>query len=121
MCSPAAQGVGADARRGDGGLVGPRTDPSGGHGGAAAPVGGWGAAGASFSFEEWLQEDTSTEYAWHGCGADGDPVDAGATFLAHKLLDDVAHSVSALDAQVVVPELRHFGPERGASGVARGL
>ena len=29
-----------------------------GHGGAAEPVGGWGAAGASFSFEEWLQEDT---------------------------------------------------------------
>ena len=110
MCSPAAQGVGADARRGDGGLVGPRTDPSGGHGGAAAPVGGWGAAGASFSFEEWLQEDTSTEYAWHGCGADGDPVDAGATFLAHKLLDDVAHSVShALDAQVVVGQLSGQG------------
>ena len=118
--TPAAQGAAADVRRVDGGRVGPRTEQAVGTGGAAEPVGGWGAAGASFSFEEWLQEDTSTEYAWHGCGADGDPVDAGATFLAHKLLDDVARSVSVLDEQVVVPELAAFGPDRGASGVARG-
>ena len=129
--TPAAQGAAADVRRVDGGRVGPRTEQAfeewlqedtqgGGHGGAAAPVGGWGAAGASFSFEEWLQEDTSTEYAWHGCGVGDAPVDAGATFLAHKLLDDVARSVSFLDEQVVVPELAAFGPDRGASGVARG-
>ena len=150
--TPAAQGAAADVRRVDGGRVGPRTEQAvgtggaaepvggwgapgasfsfeewlqedtqaGGHGGAAAPVGGWGAAGVSFSFEEWLQEDTSTEYAWHGCGVGDAPVDAGATFLAHKLLDDVARSVSFLDEQVVVPELAAFGPDRGASGVARG-
>ena len=101
-----------DGWRGDG--------RAGGMGGAAAQGGGWGAAGASFSFEEWLQEDTSTEYAWHGCGVGDAPVDAGATFLAHKLLDDVARSVSFLDEQVVVPELAAFGPDRGASGVALG-
>ncbi len=78
------------------------------------------AAGTSFSFEEWLDADTSTEYVFQGCGAVGDPEDAQATFLAQRLFDDVSRSVSAIDAAVVAPALVAFGPERDASGAALG-